>query len=135
MNKLLVAFIVLVLAVGVPVIIAYAMDILQTVTKVVIVVYLIVLALFLGYMYRQNKMKDSLGAKALYKKEREEADAFMAKNSRKLWEDRELEKRKALEAKYRGLSRAEREAVNEKERLENIKKLGLKDVKSSSIPR
>lgn len=137
MNKIVSVIFVIFLIVGVPAVLASLLDINQTKIQAILAAYVVVAGSFLIYFHLQNQSKTALRKKLyeLEKKERAEAEAFIVRNRRELYNDMQRAKRETEDAKYKGLSRAERMERKEAEELANLEKLGIKRVESSSVPR
>jgi len=137
MNKIVSVIFVIFLIIGVPLLLAFLLDIKQTKIQAILATYVVVVGSFLVYFYLQNQSKTALRKKLyeLEKKERAEAEAFIVRNRRELYNDMQTAKREAEGAKYKGLSRPEIMKRKAAEDVANLEKLGIKSVYSSSMPR
>lgn len=134
-NNLIIALFVVFLLVCVPAVFLYLTDHRDLGIQIATGVYFALVIGFLVYFHTQSRSKAAL-KKKLYEieeKERAEAEAFIRENRRKLFEERGRAETNIKRLKYKGLSRAEREVLDEKERLDDIRKLGIKEVKSSAF--
>ena len=133
MNKIVSVIFAIFLLIGVPLLLAFLLDIKQTKIQAILATYVVVVGSFLVYFYLQNQSKTALRKKLyeLEEQERAKANAFIREQRRILYDDMQREKRGA----DKGLSRAERMEKKEAAELARLERMGIKSVYSSSMPR
>ena len=134
-NNLIIALFVVLLLVCVPSVFLYFTDPYELGIQIATAVYFVLVIGFMAYFHTQNRSKAAL-KKKLYEIEEDEraaAQAFILRNRQELLRKRGEAEMYAKKLKYEGLSRAERELLNDEEQSEWIEKMGIKGVKSASI--
>lgn len=133
MNKIVSVIFVIFLIIGVPLLLAFLLDIKQTKIQAILATYVVVVGSFLVYFYLQNQSKTALRKKLyeLEEAERAKTNAFIKEQRGMLYDKMQREKREA----YKGLSRAEIVERKEAEELARLERMGIKSVYSSSMPR
>ena len=134
-NNLIIALFVVFLLVCVPAVFLYLTDHRELGIQIATGVYFALVIFFLAYFHTQSRSKATLKKKLreIEEKERAEAEEFIRAQRSELFHAKGRAESDARRLKYRGMSRAEREVLDEKERLERIRELGIKDVKSAAF--
>ena len=135
MNKIVSAIFAIFLLIGVPLLLAFLLDIKQTKIQAILATYVVVVGSFLVYFYLQNQSKTALRKKLyeLEEAERANAKAFIYAQQQELLGNMVAAKNKAEAAKNKGLSRAEIMQRKAEEEAAFFKRMEIKPVYSTSL--
>lgn len=131
MNKIVSVIFAIFLLIGVPLLLAFLLDIKQTKIQAILATYVVVVVgSFLVYFHLQNQSKKKL--KEL-KKEQEKAELFIQEQTLKLYNLYEKMQRAKKELKTKGLSKPEKKALREEAERLRLEALEITDVYSSKF--